>query len=99
MMRSDDEQIAALEAGLMADDPRFARSLAEGRPTRPREYRRTGARLALVLALAAIVAGAVHGHGLLLAAGLVATSVAVDLLGRTGRRHREPLRGGERATP
>lgn len=97
MMRSDDEKITALEARLLADDPRFARSLAEGRPRPPREYRRTGARLALVLALAAIVVGAVRGHGLLLAAGLVATSVAVDLLGRTGRRSREPLHG-ERAT-
>ncbi|GAA2275009.1 hypothetical protein GCM10010145_51240 [Streptomyces ruber] len=98
MKRSDDHETVAPDAGLSADGPHAARPVAPGGPRLPREHRRTGIRLALVLALAAVVAGAVRGHGLLLAAGLVATSVSMDLLGRADRRHREALHTG-RATP
>ncbi|MEU9865222.1 DUF3040 domain-containing protein [Streptomyces sp. NPDC047971] len=86
MGESDEERIADLEALLRLDDPRFARGLGEGRPRRPREYRRGRAWLALALALAAIVAGALVPHGLLLATGLVTAAVAVNFLD-TRRRH------------
>ncbi|MFJ9795417.1 DUF3040 domain-containing protein [Streptomyces sp. NPDC101145] len=89
MPESDDEKIADLEAVLFHDDPRFARSLGKGRPRRPREYRRGRAWLALVIALAAVVTGVVLPQGLLLAAGLVMTAMAVNLLGSDrGRRGR-----------
>lgn len=87
----DDDKIADLEARLRHDDPRFARGLGEGRPRRPREYRRRRAWLALAVALAAMVTGAVLPHGLLLAAGLVMTALAVNLFeSDRGRRARPP---------
>ncbi|MFE5487906.1 DUF3040 domain-containing protein [Streptomyces sp. NPDC056527] len=95
MGASDDERIADLEARLWHDDPRFARGLGKGRPRRPREYRRGRAWLAMALALAAIVAGALVPHGLLLATGLVVAAAAVNLLDTRrrslhGRRHEGP---------
>lgn len=91
MPESDDEKIADLEAVLFHDDPRFARGLGKGRPRRPREYRRGRAWLALAVALAAVVTGAVLPQGLLLAAGLVMTAMAVNLFEPArGRRIRPP---------
>jgi hypothetical protein len=51
---TDDDRIADLEARLRRDDPRFARGLDQGRPRRPREYRRGRAWLVMALALAAV---------------------------------------------
>ncbi|MGW0467642.1 DUF3040 domain-containing protein [Streptomyces sp. NPDC003027] len=91
MPESDDEKIADLEAVLFHDDPRFARGLGKGRPRRPREYRRSRAWLALAIALAAVVTGAILPQGLLLAAGLVMTAMAVNLFeSARGRRIRPP---------
>ncbi|MFD6969600.1 DUF3040 domain-containing protein [Streptomyces sp. NPDC059979] len=89
MPESDDERIADLEAALRHDDPRFAHGLGKGRPRRPREYRRGQAWLAMILAIAAVVTGAMMPHGLLLAAGLVMAALAVNLFDPTRRR---PLR-------
>ncbi|MEW2138908.1 DUF3040 domain-containing protein [Streptomyces sp. NPDC005409] len=86
MTESDDEKIADLEAVLWHDDPRFARGLGKGRPRRPREYRHGRHWLALSLALAAVVTGAMVPHGLLLAAGLVLAALAVNLFDTTRRR-------------
>jgi hypothetical protein len=78
----DDERLLALAAQLERDDPRFARAMRSGRPTRPREYRRTGAWWALTAALASVAAGVALPHGLLLAAGLVLAGIAMELLDR-----------------
>ncbi|MBB4987403.1 MULTISPECIES: DUF3040 domain-containing protein [Streptomyces] len=73
------------------DDPRFARGLCEGRPRRPREYRRGRAWPAM--ALAAVVAGGIVPHGLLLAAGLVMAALAVNLFDTRDQRLRQHRRG------
>lgn len=86
MTESDDERIADLEAALWHDDPRFASGLGKGRPRRPREYRQGRAWLAMTLAVAAVVTGAMVPHGLLLAAGLIMTALAVNLFDPTRRR-------------
>ncbi|MGP3690481.1 DUF3040 domain-containing protein [Streptomyces sp. IBSNAI002] len=86
MTDSDDERIAGIEALLWHDDPRFARGLGKGRPRRPREYRRGRAWLAMALALAAVVTGALVPHGLVLAAGLIMAALAVNLFDTTRRR-------------
>ncbi|MFJ3877142.1 DUF3040 domain-containing protein [Streptomyces sp. NPDC090077] len=86
MTDSDDERIADIEALLWHDDPRFARGLGKGRPRRPREYRRGRAWLAMALALAAVVTGALVPHGLVLAAGLIMAALAVNLFDTTRRR-------------
>ncbi|CQR66037.1 DUF3040 domain-containing protein [Streptomyces leeuwenhoekii] len=74
----DDERLLALAAQLERDDPRFARQFRRGRPTRPREYRRTGAWWALAAALASVAAGVALPHGLLLAAGLVLAGIGLE---------------------
>ncbi|MEV7556469.1 DUF3040 domain-containing protein [Streptomyces sp. NPDC089795] len=86
MTESDDEKIAGLEAVLWHDDPRFARGLGKGRPRRPREYRRGRAWLAMTLALAAVITGALVPHGLVLAAGLITAALAVNLFDTPRRR-------------
>ncbi|CAM5614707.1 DUF3040 domain-containing protein [Streptomyces narbonensis] len=100
MTGSDDERIADLEAALWHDDPRFARGLGQGRPCRPREYRRGRAWPVTALgALAAVVAGALIPNGLVLAAGLIAAAFAVHLFDATRRRrgrHPGPGRGEHR---
>jgi hypothetical protein len=68
----DDERLLALAAQLERDDPRFARRFRRGRPTRPREYRRTGAWWA------SVAAGVALPHGLLLAAGLVLAGIGLE---------------------
>lgn len=94
MREADDESIADIEARLWHDDPRFARGLGKGRPRRPREYRRGWAWPAMVLSLAAIVAGVLVPHGLLLASGLVAAAGAVHQLDTRRRRlHRRRRHG------
>ncbi|MGW7649905.1 DUF3040 domain-containing protein [Streptomyces bobili] len=70
MSATDDERLTGLAASLARDDPRFARSLDEGRPAAPREYRRLRGWSWLAVATAALIAGVVLPHGLLLAAGL-----------------------------
>ncbi|MGW6455534.1 DUF3040 domain-containing protein [Streptomyces sp. NPDC055078] len=88
MPDSDDDKIADLEARLRSDDPRFAEGLGNGRPRRPREYRRGWAWSALTLAVVALAFGAVQGHGLLLAAGLVMAGGAANLFDPARRRPR-----------
>ncbi|KOX24445.1 MULTISPECIES: DUF3040 domain-containing protein [unclassified Streptomyces] len=90
---SDEGRNAALEAVLWRDDPRFARGPGEGRPRRPREYRRGRAWLAMGLALAAVVVGGIVPHGLLLAAGLVTAALAVNLFDPRERRLGRHRRG------
>ncbi|MEV0938066.1 DUF3040 domain-containing protein [Streptomyces phaeochromogenes] len=91
MTQSDDDRISDLEARLRLDDPRFAHGFGQGRPRRPREYRRGRAWLAMTLALTAVVVGAVLPHGLLLAAGLVGAACAVNLFDTSHqRRLRQP---------
>ncbi|MCW5251998.1 MULTISPECIES: DUF3040 domain-containing protein [unclassified Streptomyces] len=77
---SHDERLRRIEEGLHREDPRFHRALAEGRPCRPRQYRKWPARLLLAAALAALATGVVREHGLLIAAGLVMAGMAGELL-------------------
>jgi hypothetical protein len=81
--RYDAGSLADLEARLERDDPRFARSLASGRPIRPREYRRAGTWTALLVATGVLLVGVAVAHGLLIAAGLVFMGVAAQLLDPT----------------
>ncbi|MGA5414946.1 DUF3040 domain-containing protein [Streptomyces pseudogriseolus] len=80
MPQPDDESLVDLAARLEHEDPRFARSLTTGRPTRPREYRRTGAWWVLIAGLAMLVTGIAAPDGLLIAAGLVTSGIGVQLL-------------------
>lgn len=80
-------------------DPWFARSLGEGRPPRPREYRHARAWRWLLAAAAALAVGVAPPHGLLLAAGLVLAGLAAQLFdphlhspGHRTPRHRTPRR-------
>ncbi|MER7819134.1 DUF3040 domain-containing protein [Streptomyces sp. NPDC096153] len=94
MSYADDERIAELEAGLLHDDPRFARALAAGRPCPPREYRRgrawpllLGAAVVVVLGMAPVLGPLL---GSLLASGVVLAGIALHRID-TGRvRHRRP---------
>jgi hypothetical protein len=79
MSATDDERLTGLAASLARDDPRFVRSLDEGRPAPPREYRRLRGWSWLAVATAALIAGVVLPHGLLLAAGLVLAGLSVQL--------------------
>lgn len=90
MPQSDDEHLVDLAARLEHEDPRFVRSLSEGRPARPREYRRTSAWCALAIGVTMLAAGIVVPDGLLIAAGLVLAGTAVQLLDpdRPGTRDR-----------
>lgn len=80
MTQSNDDRLVALAARLKHEDPRFARSLSTGQPTRPREYRRTGAWWTLVIGVGMLIAGVLVPDGLLIAAGLVLSGIAVQLL-------------------
>lgn len=79
MPQSDDEHLVDLAARLERDDPRFARALGSGRPTCPREYRRTGAWGTLTVAVALLTAGMAMPAGILAATGLVLVGIAVPL--------------------
>ena len=72
MPQSDDERLVDLATRLEHEDPRFVRSLSEGRPARPREYRRTSAWCALVIGVTLLAAGIIVPDGLLIAAGRTA---------------------------
>jgi hypothetical protein len=92
---SEEEPLVALAACVERDDPRFARALRTGRPARPREYRRAGARWTLATGVAALCGGVLLSHGLLIAAGLVVTGLGVQLLDARRARtrcRRLPLR-------
>ncbi|MEV5237113.1 DUF3040 domain-containing protein [Streptomyces pseudogriseolus] len=80
MPQSDDDRLVDLAARLEHEDPRFVRSLTTGRPTRPREYRRTRAWWVLIAGLAMLVTGIAAPDGLLIAAGLVTSGIGVQLL-------------------
>ncbi|MEU8779818.1 hypothetical protein [Streptomyces sp. NPDC048606] len=82
MHRSDEEDVTDRAPG-----PRTARRRG------PRAHRRGRAWLAVTLALAAVVAGATLPHGLLMAAGLIASALAVDLL-RAGPRQGRDMGAG-----
>ncbi|MFC7510532.1 hypothetical protein ACFQV4_03485 [Streptomyces thermocarboxydus] len=58
----------------------FRPLLAAGRPTRPREYRRTRAWWVLAVGLGMLVAGIGVPDGLLIAAGLVTSGIGVQLI-------------------
>ncbi|MER7896837.1 DUF3040 domain-containing protein [Streptomyces sp. NPDC096046] len=95
MPQSEDRRLVDLEARLEREDPRFTRAMRSGRPTRPREYRRTGAWCGLGLGVAVLGSGIVLAQGLLIAGGLVLVGMAAQLAdpdparmtnGRFGRR-------------
>ncbi len=94
MPRPHDDRLVALAARVELEDPRFARALSTGQPARPREYRRTGAWWALVIGVLMLLAGVIVPDGLLIAAGLVLSGIAVQLLDperrQTPRAPREP---------
>ncbi|MEU9750259.1 MULTISPECIES: DUF3040 domain-containing protein [Streptomyces] len=75
----EDRLLDDLADRLRDDDPRFTAAFVEGRPCRPREYRRGAAWLTLAVGLALLGAGIVLGHGLLLAGGLVVSGAAGHL--------------------
>ncbi|MFE5669461.1 DUF3040 domain-containing protein [Streptomyces niveus] len=75
----EDRLLDDLADRLRYEDPRFAAAFVEGRPCRPREYRRGAAWLTLAVGLALLGAGIVLGHGLLLAGGLVVSGAAGHL--------------------
>jgi len=77
--QSDDERLVDLEARLQQEDPRFADSFTHGRPARPREFRRARAWFALIIGAGLLLAGLVLPDGLMIAAGLVASGIAVQL--------------------
>ncbi|MEU3095323.1 DUF3040 domain-containing protein [Streptomyces sp. NPDC006967] len=86
MPQSNDDRPVDLAARLEHEDPRFVRSLSTGQPARPREYRRTGAWWALVIGVTMLIAGVIVPDGLLIAAGLVLSGIAVQLLDPDRRR-------------
>ncbi|CAL9506945.1 DUF3040 domain-containing protein [Streptomyces griseomycini] len=92
MPQSDDERLVDLAARLEREDRRFARSLSAGRPARPREYRRSRAWWVLGIGVTMLIAGVVVADGLLIAAGLVLSGIAVQLLDPDRRRTRGPRR-------
>ncbi|MEV5932546.1 DUF3040 domain-containing protein [Streptomyces sp. NPDC052079] len=81
MPHSHDARPADLAARLEHEEPR------------PREYRRTGAWWALVIGVAMLIAGVLVPDGLLIAAGLVLSGIAAQLLDPNQRpRPRHPRR-------
>lgn len=68
-----------IESELRSDDPRFARGIETGRPSRPREYRYGPVRLLLAVAAGAFVWGIGAKQILLVAAGAVLVAAAVRL--------------------
>jgi hypothetical protein len=87
MLDGNDTRLAAIEAHLEADDPRFVRAVREGRPRRPREYDRRCAWAAVSAGLVLLGIGVLAEHGMLIAFSLVATGAACHLFD-------PPVRGG-----
>src|SRR5690606_14092605 len=89
--QSDDKRLVDLAARIEQEDPRFARSLSDGRPALPREYRRKRAWWVLGIGLVLLVAGLIMPDGLLIAAGLVLSGIGVQLFDpyppQIGRAH------------
>ncbi|WAX79247.1 DUF3040 domain-containing protein [Streptomyces sp. KMM 9044] len=79
MPQSDDKRLVDLTARIEQDDPRFARSMSSGRPTRPREYRRARAWWVLGAGLVLLTTGLIVPDGLLIATGLVLSGIGVQL--------------------
>ncbi|GAA0669976.1 DUF3040 domain-containing protein [Streptomyces thermocarboxydovorans] len=79
MPKSDDERLVDLEARFEQEDPHFSRSFTSGRPARPREFRRARAWWALIIGVGLLIAGLVLPDGLMIAAGLVLSGIAVQL--------------------
>uniref|UniRef100_A0AAU2K1F0 Uncharacterized protein n=1 Tax=Streptomyces sp. NBC_00049 TaxID=2903617 RepID=A0AAU2K1F0_9ACTN len=91
MPESDEGNTAGPDAVRRHDgDPRGSRAPGEGRPGRRRGYHRARAWLGMALGVAAAVAGATLPSGLLLAAGLVASALAVNLFGAPHPPRRRP---------
>ncbi|MET8979511.1 DUF3040 domain-containing protein [Streptomyces sp. NPDC004539] len=86
MSDGEKDRLEALASATERDDARFARALADGRPQRPREYRRGRAWWALAGAGALLLVGIALPHGLLLATGLVGAGMAATLFD-PHRRH------------
>ncbi|WP_149547783.1 DUF3040 domain-containing protein [Streptomyces marokkonensis] len=80
MPQSNDDRLVGPAAPLEHEDPRRARPPSAGQPARPRGYRRAGAWWALVIGVTMLVAGVIVPDGLLIAAGLVLSGIAVQLL-------------------
>ncbi|RII14253.1 hypothetical protein DSC45_21430 [Streptomyces sp. YIM 130001] len=90
MTDSEKRRLGDLEAQMEREDPEFARSLADGRPRSPREYRRGRAWLVLAVAVGCLGFGIGIGHGLLLATGLVVAGIAGHLFDPQRRRPQGP---------
>ncbi|MFH8451364.1 DUF3040 domain-containing protein [Streptomyces fungicidicus] len=88
MPQSDDERPIDLAARVEHEDPHVARSPSAGRPSGPRDPRRTGAWWALVIGVTMLIAGVIVPDGLLIAAGLVLAGISVQLLD-PARRQRD----------
>lgn len=84
MLDRDAAQLAAIEAHLEAEDPRFARAVRAGRPRPPREYDRRRAWAAVAFGLTLLGVGIVIAHGMLIATALVATGIACHLFDPPG---------------
>lgn len=80
MPQPDDDRPVGPAARLEHEDPRHARPVSAGRPARPRGHRRAGAWWALAVGVTMLLAGVIVPDGLLIAAGLVLSGIAVQLL-------------------
>src|SRR5690606_22303544 len=87
--QSDDKRLVDLVARFEQEDPRFARSLSDGRPALPRDYRRNRALWVLVIGLALLVARLIMPDGLVIAPGLVLSGIGVQLFDPYPPRRRE----------
>ncbi|CAL9515617.1 hypothetical protein [Streptomyces sp. Tu 3180] len=97
MSPSDDERLVDLAARREREDrrsarPRSARPRSAGRPARPRAYRHARAWWVLGTGVVMLIAGVVLPDGLLIAAGLVLSGIAVQLLDPDRRRTDGPRR-------
>ncbi|CAL9659527.1 hypothetical protein SUDANB176_06938 [Streptomyces sp. enrichment culture] len=93
-MSGCDERLGATGLPTRRGDPRLCEARESGarerdHPPRPRERRRTGTWLLLLVGIAGVVTGMVLPNGLLLAAGLVLAGAAGQSAGsRASRRSR-----------
>jgi hypothetical protein len=101
LSQQEQDRLNAISRALHADDRRFCAAVRAGRPRAPKEYRRRWTRLALLLAVTALlfaVALARNSPGLLTAAVVLSTAGAplVHLTSpdRTPRRRRRAAHWG-----